>query len=330
MSNKRKTGLDYLRLFATFQVILFHIYQNYGYGQPSTSFLFIFFSVLSKTNNFHFMLISSYIGCKSSYLISKTFPLIMSTIFYSVFDYFNGIFFFKRKEFHKEDLFIICFPIAYGSFWYIYPFLSSQFLLSFIYPSLDKLSKRYFFIVCIIFLLIYSLPEIGLYRSSGLGEQLSVGPFTLLSFIASYIRFHYKSIALYKLIILYFILFVYNVIVHQKPEYFDSEWRLIKLLGKTWITHFPSVIFSIPLFLISLKLTKYWRFHFFIQTFAECSMGIYMFHCSYFHINSYIEFIINIMEAMAFGWSVDNKSFLSFHNPRNGFQGQYKYWLGLR
>ena len=38
MSTQRKVGLDYLRIFATIQVILFHNYHFNGYGYPSTNF----------------------------------------------------------------------------------------------------------------------------------------------------------------------------------------------------------------------------------------------------------------------------------------------------
>ena len=287
MQRERKTGLDFLRIFATIQVILFHIYEKHGYGRPSKSFLFTFFSVLSKTNNFHFILISSYVGCKSRYRLSKTFPIILSTIFYSVLDYFDCVFFLHMKEYNSDDLFQAFFPLAYSScLWFIFPFIVSQFLLSFIYSTFEKLNQRYLFTICIIMICIYSFPQVGLYKLSGLYIKESMGPFFCMGFIASYVRFHYKGVGNLKLILLYILLFIYNFYIHQHTHKlpFQSEWRLIKMLGQTAVLQFPSLIFSIPLFLISLSFTKQWKYHNIIQTLAESSIGVYSFQCSTNHL----------------------------------------------
>ena len=60
--------------------------------------------------------------------------------------------------------------------------------------------------------------------------------------------------------------------------YFDSEWRLIKLFGQTWIMHLPSLLFSIPLFLIALSFNKQWKYHYIVQFLSESSISIFMFH----------------------------------------------------
>ena len=90
---ERKTGLDLLRVFATIQVIMFHLYQANGYGWRISP-TFSFFSVLVKTNNFHFMLISGFMATTTRFILTKTFPLIITTWFYSLFNFFNAVFFF--------------------------------------------------------------------------------------------------------------------------------------------------------------------------------------------------------------------------------------------
>ena len=303
MNSARKTGLDFLRLFATIQVILFHNYHQNGYGKPSKNFLFTFYSVLSKTNNFHFMLISSYIGCKSQYLLSKTIPLILSTICYSLISYIDAVFFFHYKEFDSKDLFEYCFPLAFNKgLWYIYPFLVSQFLLSFMYPTFEKLNKKYHFTICIIFIFIFCFPSVGLYKFSGFGYPITLGPFFCMSFIGSYIRFHYINISNKKLVLIYILLFYYNFYVHQNPQFFQSGWKIIQILGKTWILNFPSILFSIPLFLLSLSFNKQFKYHYIIKALAECSMGVFSFHYSRDHKYYWTPIVHNFFINLDLHW----------------------------
>ena len=299
---ERKTGLDYLRIFATLQVIMFHIYQRNRYGKPSKSFLFTFFCILSKTNNFHFMLISGYVGAKSRFLLSKTIPMILTTIFFSLLDYFYAVFFFNYTSFTEEGLHRACFPLAYSAFWYNLPYLVWQFIFSFIYPSLEKLKARYHFTICFIFLCIHCLPWIGLYVITGLSEQTSLAPFTCMAFIASFMRFHYYKISNIKLVIIYIVLFYYNFFVHQNPSFFKGGSRLLRLFGQTWILRFPSLIFSIPLFLISISYTKKWIHHDIIQTIAECSISVFMFHTSPYHIQYWVSITKPLFSNMETLW----------------------------
>ena len=287
--NERIVGLDFLKVFATFQVILFHIYQRNGYGNPSSKFLFNFFCVLSKTNNFHFMLISGYVGTTSKFILSKTFPMILATIFYSLFDFFDGLFFFKKIYYNQDDFIRSCCPLAYRAFWYNLPFLIWQFIFSLISPTLEKLNQKYHLTICIIFLCLHVLPWAGFYAIKGLSEQESIGPFLCMSFIASYIKYHYKNIGSLKLIILYILLFVYNYLIHQKPQYFQTNWQILKLFGQTWILRLPSLLFSIPLFFISLEIKKQEKMFYIAKIISECSIGIYMLHNSKFHLIYWIQ-----------------------------------------
>ena len=274
---ERKTGLDFLRVFATLQVIMFHLYHNNGYGWRKHE-RFSFFSVLVKTNNFHFMLISGYMAATSKFQLSKTFPMIIATLCFSLLDFFNAAFFFKRYDFTKMGLMKAFFPLAYGAFWYNLPFLVWQFIFSFISPTIQKVSKKYHLTICFIILFIHAFPWVGLYNGAHTCDQYSIYPFLCMAIIASYIRFYYKGINRYILIILYIILFYFNYLVHQKPQYFVTEWTILKLFGQTWIMRLPSLMFSIPSFLIALSFNIQWKYHFIVQYLSESSMPIFMFH----------------------------------------------------
>ena len=278
---ERKTGVDFLRVFATLQVILFHTCQFVGYGSPAKNHLMTHFSVISKTNNLHFMLISGYVGATSNFLFTKQFPVIFASIFYSFLNYFTALFIVKKTTFSYMGLFKACFPLANTCVWYTLPYLTTQILFAFINPTLKNAKLRYHLSVCAIFLWLHVTPFVGFYQHTCLQVQGSIGPFLVLGMCGSFFRFHYKGSN--KLVIFYIALYIalyyYNFQVHQHPEYFKTEWKLLELFSQTWIMNLPSIMFAFPLFLISLSFTKQWKYHYLVQFAAECSLPIYMFHC---------------------------------------------------
>ena len=161
------------------------------------------------------MLISGYVGAKSRFLFSKIIPLVLASSFYSLLEHFSAIFFFKRATFSKWELFYAFFPLAKQRYWYNTPFLAWLFLSSFVYPSFEKITSRYYFVTCIVVLLMYCLPMAGYYTFTSLHRQMSIGPFMCMGIIGSYVRLYYKGIGNGKLIILYILLFYYNFLVHQ-------------------------------------------------------------------------------------------------------------------
>ena len=188
---ERKTGLDFLRVFATLQVILFHTCQFVGYGSPAKNHLMTHFSVISKTNNLHFMLISGYVGATSNFLFTKQFPVIIANIFYSFLNYFTALFIVKKITFSYMGLFKACFPLANTCVWYTLPYLTTQILFGFINPTLKNAKLRYHLSLCILFLWLHVTPFVGFYQHTCLQVQGSIGPFLVLGMCGSFFRFHY-------------------------------------------------------------------------------------------------------------------------------------------
>ena len=150
--SKRKVSLDILRIYAACQVVSHHCFEyslslKTCYHLPLISEAI--FSLMASCN-IHLMLISSYLACKSKYTFSKQFPIIFSTIFHALFPYFNSIIFFKSKEYSFEVFLTFLFPIAHSIFWYTGPYLFSGLICSIIYPTLQKLNKRFHFSIIII------------------------------------------------------------------------------------------------------------------------------------------------------------------------------------
>ena len=275
---ERKTGLDILRVFSSLQVIMFHLYLNNGFGKKTSSISFVILSVLCKSSNFHFMLLSGYLAATSRFLLSKTFPLILATWFYSLVEFFNAVFFFKYYDFSKERFIMAFFPLAYCAFWYNLPFLLWQFLFSFISPTLQKLNKRYHLTICFIVLCAHILPWVGFYNGAGSSSQYSIWPFLCMALIASYVKFYYKGVSIYILFLWYFAVFFYNFLLHHNPGNFDFNWKILLLFRHATIMRFPSLLLSIPLFMIALSFNKQWKYHYIIRFLSESSISIYMFH----------------------------------------------------
>ena len=227
------------------------------------------------------MLITGYVGATSSFLFTKQFPILITNIFYSLFNYFTNLFIIKRNTFSYIDLISACFPLAYAYLWYTLPYLASQILFAFINPTLKNTKLRFHLSVCIIFLWLHVTPWVNFYKNTSLEEDRSIAPFLCMGLFGSFFRFHYKGSN--KLVIVYIVLYIglyyYNFQVHQHPEYFETDWRLLKLFSQTWIMRLPSIMFAFPLFLISLSWTKKWKYDYIVQFAAECSFPIYMFHC---------------------------------------------------
>ena len=286
---ERQTSLDILRIYATLQVVIFHLCNFFGYNKPSPINMYALLCVFSKTNNYHFMSISGYIGTKTKFAFSKLIPLALQTVFYSLFLYLVGIFFLKKTIYTKWNLVKMMFPLANGQYWYVFPYMIWEVLFSLLYPILSKLDTRYYKTICIIFLWVHALPWVGFYGYVGLDKHQSIAPFIVMGLISSYFGYHFKEtskLKLVMLIILYIILFYYNFLVHQKPEYFETEWKILMLFGDRTIKGLPAIMLALCSFYITISIKGQFKCHSFIQAISQCSLGVFMFHstsfvCSY-------------------------------------------------
>ena len=275
---ERQTSLDLLRIFATIQVVIYHVSCSFGYDKPSKSNMFALLCVLGKTSNIHFMSISGYIGTSARFTFSKLIPLIIQTIFYSLFSYLAAIFFLQNARYSKWELVSMIFPIANSYYWYVLPFIVWDILFSLLYPTLSKLDTRHYKTVCFVFLIVHIYPWFGFYKYVGLHFHQSIGPFIVMGLFSSYFRYHYTEVSKSKLIPLYLVIYYYNFLVHQKPEYFETEWRLIFPFGDRRIMGLPSIILGLCSFYITISIKGQFKRHHLIQTIAQCSLGVFMYH----------------------------------------------------
>ena len=274
--NKRKTSLDLLRIFATFQVVSFHCYayplENKCYHLPLIT---EFFYSLTTTCNVHFMLISSYITSTSKYTFAKQMPLILETIFYSVFSYFSSIYFFNLKTININTFLFYLLPIANSVYWYTGPYLLSGLICSLIYPTLQKHIKKFHFWVIIIIFFLYCIQFVGYYKLLGLYTR-TYSTFLVISLIGCFLRFYEvkKPFSFFVIIFLFLSIFKCYTLIHET----NSKHWYIRIFWLREIWQPLTMIFGISSFLFVIKIDYETKYEKYIQKISELSFPIYLIH----------------------------------------------------
>ena len=257
---ERNTSIDILKIYAMYQVVLFHV---------------LFHCRFKKTSKPVF---SGFLGTKTHFLLSKVVPTILETITCSNLAYFCSLFLLCTKTFSVMDFIKVLFPIANSLCWYIFPYIIWQVLFSLIYPTLKQIDARYYISVIFIFIVVNCFPYVGFYKYVCLGQPFTIIPFTVMGFIGSYLSYHYKETPKYKTVALFILMFYYNYILHQKPEYFQTQWRLLQLFVKTGIFHLPTIMLAVTGFYLMISVKVQWKYQTFLQRIAQCSLAVYIFH----------------------------------------------------
>ena len=273
---ERNSSFDILRIIATFQVIILHLYVSlWSVNRFNKSFLTLLIFVMSESCNIHFLFLSSYFSCRSKYSLWKILPVILQTIFYSTFGFFTSVLFFKKKAFNTAMISQSLIPMGHSRYWFNYPFLLSQFVCSFIYPTLLQLEKKRLLLITVIFVLVYTLPSVGIYEC-GFKPKSIIG-FMAYSFIGTYIRLYPSNYSLLIHILIYIVTVGYNYFINYN-YYLHSEFRIIQLFLIRSIFYMPQIIMAVASFSVFAKLKITTKYASIIQHFAEFSLGIYMLH----------------------------------------------------
>ena len=130
---QRQNNLDLLRIYATFEVIVYHItMRTSNLFKPNRPFLVNLLNTLSSSNNYFFILINSYLGANSKLSLAKLLPLLLETLFYSIFkEYFVKQYFLMQPT---QPFEYYLSPQMNTIYWYTSPYLFSRnviFYLSF-------------------------------------------------------------------------------------------------------------------------------------------------------------------------------------------------------
>ena len=287
---RRKTSLDILRIFATCQVISHHCFEyplgiQTCYKLPLISELI--FSLMASCN-IHFMLISSYLASTSKYYFSKQFPVILTTIFYSVFSYFLSIAFFKCNNYDYNSFLIYLFPIANSQYWYIGPFLLSSLLCSTIYPTLQKQNKNFHFLFMIIITFLYCMQFVSYYNQLGLNSY-KYSSFLVVSLIGSFIRYYEPKVSVKFALFIFILMYAYQYYIYcHKTE--SIHWY-VKIFWVRGLLHPSSILFGISSFILALKINIQTKYDKYFKILAELSLPIYIIHFHTLNKHLWIELL---------------------------------------
>ena len=138
----RKFSIDLLRIFVMYFIVVWHVCNQSGFGNSSSSFsqqaVFYLYKTLTCVSVNVFALISGYVGYGSKKMrLSKIIDLWFVTVFYGIVISIGmiclGIPGVGVKDFVKSFL-----PITLNTYWYLSAYVGLFFLM----PLINKLVKH--------------------------------------------------------------------------------------------------------------------------------------------------------------------------------------------
>ena len=277
----RNSTLDILRIYATFQVIFYHLASVAGnYNRKGVSNLMALCNVITKTNNYNFMMISAYLGTRSKLELSKLCPVVIEVVFFTLFlSCFVNVFFYNTAKITWKRFKYYMFPMMHDIYWYPLPFLFSRIIFSFIYPPLEKRKWLHLKLIIIFCWIIYERVEDN-YKAVGFGmDRHTTAPFITASLVSSYIYYHGKEIKRYISIIMFLCAFSWNFYIHKEIGNitFLKGYTGQKALIEPSILEFSSLLLASTAFLIITQMKIHTKHPKIYQTLAELSFGIYLY-----------------------------------------------------
>ena len=240
----RQNNLDLLRIHATFEVILYHTTsRTSNLWKPNRPFFVNLINTMSCSNNYFFILLSSFVGANSKLALSKLAPLLLQTLFYSIFkEYFVKKYFLMQPTYLFE---YYLYPQMNSVFWYTAPFLFAKLVISLV--SKDKLSRSLHLKISFIYCWWSFLMHQGYYDTIGFKNSHCAAPFIAGGFVATFIAYYGNEISLKLTIPMFILAFRWNFHIHEKFRqipHFETFPSLNELLNID--------IFGLPSFLIAV------------------------------------------------------------------------------
>ena len=290
---KRQTSLDVLRIIATFEVVWIHcIFFASEHYKKKLPFPTILSYIFTKTCNFLFMLISGYVGMSVPFRISHVLSLIIETeailVFIAVF--VHG-FFYRFLDVSSIDWFDLLTSIAHNRYWYTAPFLFTQLVFYFIFPTIQKTPLKKYSKYSILILLLLIFQQYKYYKIGLNTDRYDITSFMMAYFMCPIIKklndshnerfsltslYHRRVYRIYKYFP--FLFFIFSVIYNYYISYytFPSTYWFEKELFNTDLFEFPSLMLSASMLAVavSLNINKYTQL---FRGIAELSYGIYLF-----------------------------------------------------
>lgn len=149
MNSPRETGIDLLRIFCMFLIVMGHVLGQGGVLWYVTNFSASYY-VVWFLNTFGmcavncFALISGYVGVNRDYKIKKLFSLWLTVVFYGLicFVTFNVL---KRDSFNLDMFRKLVMPFTQGKYWYISAYAGMFFFIPILNAAIRNMSQKELF-----------------------------------------------------------------------------------------------------------------------------------------------------------------------------------------
>ena len=339
----RQSSLDILRIIATFNVVWVHCSIFYRYSSlKKLPFFTIVTYIFSKTCNYLFMLISGYIGCFGTFRISHIFNLALETIFGSLtVGVVIQCFFLSFISDSSIRWSSILMPMAHNRYWYPAPFIFTQLLFYFIFPSAKQTPTLKYVKYSLIIIFLLFIQRYGFYKDVGLGStRYNITSF-IIAFLSGPLINKFKDKIDKYSILIFIVCFIYNYIIHYFA--FPKMNIIISMFLECNLFEIPSFLLSVSMLLLSLNIKSNIPYGNILQTIAELSYGIYLLglgaHMGYYwnirmlYINdmrkfTHVVFLLSIKSFICLGIiALVQSKFLKLLIYRRSYYSTIKYYL---
>ncbi len=280
----RQSNLELLRIIAMCMVVVMHA-LGHGEALGKTSFgsiqyiLLWMISTLCQVAVPCFVLISGYFLCKSDFKPSRIVRLVIQVLFYTIILLLVRILFID-KSVSTTDILHAFFPITSGEYW----FITQYCLLLLISPLLNRIintisKKEYKFLLIGLTVTFSIIPTFLFWAKDNFSDGYNLPWFTLLYFLAGYIRLYGTKIR--HGMSIYFLSSV--ICVGSRLVIGSIAYRITgSYTGAGLLYNGNSILIlisSISLFSVFLKLNIHReRIAAMINTIGSCVIGVYLLH----------------------------------------------------
>lgn len=258
---KRNMGLEWLRIWSMFMIILLHsidhsgLYETLEEGTPLYAYeLFIYALVQVCVNCF--VLISGYFLVQSEFKLRKLISLWIEVVFYS-FSIKLIMMIMGEITFSVASL-ISCFvPILTGRYWFITIYFGMYLLFPFYNIAIKAMNERQHKSLVLLLIVLFSFMSsiYPSFKGMNSGGAWGLAWFTVLYFIAAYIRIYYvpdknKKSSLVLFFAIPFLMTLVLLMVQKMQIGFVSN-----IVNNWWkYDSIPVVIASLALFVTFIKM----------------------------------------------------------------------------
>lgn len=299
--SKRNYGIDLLRLFAMFLIVMLHVLtqgQIIRDDQSVSYYVLFFLEVITYCAVDIYALISGFVGYteeEKPYRYHKYLPMWLQVFLYNFS--FTLLAFFKQFADGKE-LFFSAFPVLTKTYWYFTMYTALFFLIPFINKAIRTFSKREMNIVAFITFVLFSVLSFVSHPFQ------TAGGFSFLWLFCLYILGAWMKkcdvVNKLKTHVLWIMLLVCNLATWT-GFLFTPEWtNLSYLFGYCSPTMVGSAFCFVCLF-SRMNVNKF--FAWISSFFAPCAFGVYLIHNQVFFANTII--------SGKFTWVTDLPLYLS-------------------